>query len=54
MEEPHSLDVQYSTVPRLTELVTYAAESISLGFERWEEEFVRGPSRYLVLVAGVR
>jgi hypothetical protein len=54
MAEPNSMDVQYSTVPRLTELVTYAVESISLDFEHWEEEFVRGPSLYFVLVAGVR
>lgn len=53
MEEPNSLDVQYSTVPRLTELVTYAVESVGLDFERWGEEFVRGPSLYFVLVAGV-
>lgn len=33
MDDPNSLDVQYSTVPRLTERVTYAAESIGLGFE---------------------
>lgn len=53
MEELDPLDVAYSTVPRLTELVTYAVESVSLGFERWDEEFVRGPSLYFVLVAGV-
>jgi hypothetical protein len=45
--------VASATVPRLTELVTYAVESVSLCFERWEEPFVRGPSLYFVLVAGV-
>ena len=47
------LRVAYTTVAELTELVTYAVESISLGFERWEEPYVRGPSLYFVLVAGV-
>jgi hypothetical protein len=47
------LQVAYTTVTELTELVTYAVESISLGFERWEEPYVRGPSLYFVLVAGV-
>jgi hypothetical protein len=53
VSEDDPLHVEYSTVPELTELVTYAVESISLGFERWDEEFVRGPSLYFVLVAGV-
>jgi hypothetical protein len=50
-EDP--LRVAYTTVTELTELVTYAVESISLGFERWDEAYVRGPSLYFVLVAGV-
>lgn len=47
------LRVAYTTVGELAELVTYAVESISLGFERWDEAYVRGPSLYFVLVAGV-
>jgi len=46
------LHVDYATVPELIELVTYIVESISLGFERWNEPYVRGPSLYFVLVSG--
>ncbi|WP_380680124.1 hypothetical protein [Salinigranum sp. GCM10025319] len=46
------LHVEYATVPELIELVTYIVESISLGFDRWEEPYVRGPSLYFVLVSG--
>ena len=46
------LHVEYATVPELIELVTYSVESISLGFDRWEEPYVRGPSLYFVLVSG--
>ena len=53
MSSADPLRVSYTTVAELTELVTYAAESISLGFERWDEPYVRGPSLYFVLVAGV-
>ena len=40
-------------VTELTELITYAIESISLGFNRWDEEHVRGPGLYFVVVTGV-
>lgn len=53
MGDVDPLRVAYTTVVELTELVTYAVESISLGFERWEEPYVRGPSLYFVIVAGV-
>ena len=46
------LHVDYATVPKLIELITYVAESISLGFDRWDEPYVRGPSLYFVLVSG--
>jgi hypothetical protein len=46
------LHVDYATVPELIELVTYAVESISLGFDRWDEPYVRGPSLYFVVVSG--
>jgi hypothetical protein len=52
MGTPHPLHVDYATVPKLIELVTYVAESISLDFERWDEPYVRGPSLYFVLVSG--
>jgi hypothetical protein len=46
------LHVDYATVPELIESITYAVESISLGFDRWDEPYVRGPSLYFVLVSG--
>ncbi|WP_152039614.1 diadenylate cyclase [Salinigranum salinum] len=49
---PKSLHVDYATVPKLIELVTYIVESISLGFDRWDEPYVRGPSLYFVIVSG--
>lgn len=46
------LRVEYTTVTELTECITYAIESISLTFDRWDEEYVRGPGLYFVVVAG--
>jgi DNA integrity scanning protein DisA with diadenylate cyclase activity len=51
MTEP--FDVQYATGRDLVRLITYAAESVSLGFDRWDEPYVRGPSLYFLVVAGV-
>ena len=47
------LRVEYTTVTELIEFITYAIESISLGFDRWDEEYVRGPGLYFVVVTGV-
>lgn len=47
------LRVEYTTVSELIDFITYAVESISLGFDRWNEEYVRGPGLYFVLVTGV-
>lgn len=46
------LSVEYATVPELIELILFAVESVSLGFERWGERYVRGPSLYFVVVTG--
>ncbi len=45
--------MEYATVAELTDFITYALESISLSFDRWEEEHVRGPGLYFVVVSGV-
>jgi hypothetical protein len=47
-----ALKVEYSTVPELIDRITHAVEGISLGFDRWEEEFVSGPSLYFIVVSG--
>lgn len=53
MTEWESLRVEYTTVGALTDLITYAIESISLGFDRWGQEYVRGPRLYFVVLTGV-
>jgi hypothetical protein len=47
------LRVEYTTVGELIDFITYAVESISLGFDRWDEAYVRGPGLYFVVVTGV-
>lgn len=47
------LRVEYTTVAELVEFIKYAIESVSLGFDRWDEEHVRGPGLYFVVVTGV-
>ena len=47
------LRVEYTTVAELIDFIMYAIESISLGFNRWDEEYVRGPGLYFVVVTGV-
>ncbi|AXG08269.1 hypothetical protein DU500_17415 (plasmid) [Haloplanus rubicundus] len=53
MTDPDPLRVEYTTVGDLTDFLMYAVESISLGFDRWEEEHVRGPGLYFVIVTGI-
>lgn len=45
--------MEYTTVAELIDFITYAIESISLGFDRWDEEYIRGPGLYFVVVTGV-
>lgn len=47
------LNVEYETVPALIELLLASVESISLDFDRWGEDHVRGPSLYFVVVTGI-
>jgi len=51
--DSESLRVEYTTVAELIEFIKYAIESVSLGFDRWDEEHVRGPGLYFVVVTGV-
>lgn len=53
MTDRDPLRVEYTTVSELIEFITYAVESISLGFDRWDEEYIRGPGLYFVVVTGV-
>lgn len=47
------LRVEYTTVGELIDYIIYTVEGISLGFDRWDEEYVRGPGLYFVVVTGV-
>lgn len=53
MTDLDPLRVEYTTVAELIDFITYAVESISLGFDRWGEDYVRGPGLYFLIVAGV-
>jgi diadenylate cyclase len=53
MPSSGSLQVEYATVTELTDFITYAIESISLEFSQWDEEYMRGPGLYFVVVTGV-
>ncbi|MFB6124147.1 MAG: hypothetical protein ABEJ78_11900 [Haloferacaceae archaeon] len=55
MTEPDRLRIDYvdhDGVDRLLDLVTFCLEGISLEFDRWEEEYVRGPGLYFAIVSG--
>jgi len=45
---------EFATTDRLTDLLTYVAEEVSLAFDHWDDEYVRGPSLYFVIASGVR
>ncbi len=51
MEElDHVLD-KYATSQELMDQIRYVAESLSLDFEKWDEQHVSGPSLYFLIVA---
>jgi hypothetical protein len=55
MSSDEPLAIQYAEHPpvqRLIDLVTYTAEGISLQFDRWGDQSVRGPGLYVAVVAG--
>jgi diadenylate cyclase len=43
----------YETSQELMDLLRYTAETLSLEFERWDEQYVTGPSLYFLVVADV-
>ena len=44
---------KYATSQDLLDQIRYTAESLSLEFDRWDEQYVSGPSLYLLIVAEV-
>lgn len=53
MEELDRVLNRYATSQGLMDQIRYTAESLSIGFDRWGEQYVTGPSLYLLIVADV-
>ncbi len=53
MSPDPELKAEYETVPHLIDMIFYVAESISIAFDRWNEQYVTGPGLYVVIVSGV-
>jgi hypothetical protein len=45
---------EFATVTETVDQLTYIAEEVSLGFDRWGDRYVRGPSLYFVVVSEAR
>ena len=43
----------YATSQDLMDQIRYTAESLSLAFDQWDEQYVSGPSLYVLIVAEV-
>jgi hypothetical protein len=46
-----SITIEHSTVDELIDRLVDVAESLSAGFDRWDERYVSGPSLYVIIVA---
>jgi len=44
---------RYATSQNLMDQIRYTAESLSIGFDRWGEQYVSGPSLYFLVTAEV-
>lgn len=53
MEELNRVLSKYATSQDLMDRIRYTAESLSIGFDRWGEQHVSGPSLYILVVANV-
>jgi len=53
MEELDRVLDRYATSQNLMDRIRYTAESLSMSFDRWGEQYVSGPSLYLLIVADV-
>ncbi len=51
MEEIDRVLAKYATSQELMDQIRYVAESLSIGFEQWDEQYVSGPSLYFLVVA---
>ena len=53
MEELDRVLGRYATSQELMDQIRYTAESLSMGFDQWGEQYVSGPSLYLLIVAEI-
>jgi diadenylate cyclase len=53
MGDSASSEVNYESSQELMDLLRYTAETLSLEFTRWDEQYVSGPSLYFLVVADV-
>lgn len=53
MTDPDTPVANYATSEELMDILRYTAEALSLGFDRWGEQYVTGPSLYFLIVADV-
>ncbi|MDY6818797.1 MAG: hypothetical protein SVG88_09060 [Halobacteriales archaeon] len=53
MEELDRVLSRYATSQELMDQIRYTAESLSLEFDRWDEQYVSGPSLYLLIVSEI-
>jgi len=51
MEEIDEVLSKYATSQDLMDQIRYVAESMSIGFDQWDEPYVSGPSLYFLIVA---
>lgn len=51
MEELDRVLSRYATSQERMDQLRYTADSVRLGFDRWGEQYVRGPDVYLLLVS---
>jgi diadenylate cyclase len=53
MSSPDSARLEYESSQETIDLLRYTCETLSLGFDRWDEQYVGGPSLYFVVAANV-
>jgi len=53
MEELERVLSRYATSQELMDQIRYTAETLSMGFGQWDQQYVSGPSLYLLIVSEI-
>ena len=53
MSSPDSTRLRYESSQETIDRLRYTCETLSLGFDRWEQQHIGGPSLYFVVAANV-